>query len=212
MREGRVVVYLCCGHGLTGFLFAVFDRKIEKVICTDIKRTKGFDLVLTALKEVAPWITEKVEFWQEDLLELVRQKNKRFPHRSSILGIHCCGELTDVAINLAILLEGNFAIMPCCYGKLLPKSQPKIIKRVFGRAVAIDVARTEKLHEEGYDVNWTVIPRIISDKNRIIIGKKNALEIKQKFFEQPFTLLKTKRNALLEIMCVCLFVFYHNIS
>ena len=68
--------------------------------------------------------------------------------------------------------------MPCCYGKKLPKPQPKIIKRVFGRAVAIDVAWTKKLHEEGYDVNGTVIPRIISDKNRIIIGKKNALEIK----------------------------------
>ena len=53
MREGRVVVYLCCGHGLTGFLFAVFDRKIEKVICTGIKKDERFDLAL-ALKEVAP--------------------------------------------------------------------------------------------------------------------------------------------------------------
>ena len=175
LRKSGVVVDLCCGHGLTGFLFAVFEKKVDKVICTDIKRTKGFDLTLTALKEVAPWISDKVEFRQEDLFDVVRRQKKEafFPAKSSIVGIHCCGELSDLAIDLAISLQGSIAIMPCCYGKNLPKSQPKVIKRVFGRGAAMDIARTEKLHQAGYNVNWTVVPRAISDKNRILIGKKS---------------------------------------
>jgi hypothetical protein len=42
---------------------------------------------------------------------------------------------------------------------------------VLGRGLHADVLRTQRLHAEGYAVEWTAIPRCVTPKNRIIIGK-----------------------------------------
>ena len=34
--NGRVVADLCCGHGLVGMLFALLERKVERVILVDL--------------------------------------------------------------------------------------------------------------------------------------------------------------------------------
>ena len=47
------VVDLCCGHGLTGILFAIFSRAVESVLLIDKKQPKGFDRIMTAISPIA---------------------------------------------------------------------------------------------------------------------------------------------------------------
>ena len=56
------VADLCCGHGLAGILFAVFEREVERVLLVDRERPASADLILKAAADVAPWAPPKVEW------------------------------------------------------------------------------------------------------------------------------------------------------
>lgn len=171
--RSKTIVDVCCGHGFTGFLFAMFEKTVELVVCIDVKRVKGFDLILDAVVEVAPWVKRKVQFRQDKLESLlVQDKLRSIPTGCSVLGIHCCGELTDHAIDFAIAAHANIAVAPCCYHQKPVPHQPPAFKKIFGRGLAIDLARTSKLHKLGYSVDWKVFPRAVSDKNRILVGRR----------------------------------------
>ena len=50
-----VVADLCCGHGLTGLLFAIFDKKVQRVLLVDARRPRASTrLVFTGEKDVVP--------------------------------------------------------------------------------------------------------------------------------------------------------------
>ncbi|GAX84035.1 hypothetical protein CEUSTIGMA_g11459.t1 [Chlamydomonas eustigma] len=58
---------LACGHGLAGVLFAVLESKVSRVILIDKKRPPSHDLIMQAVKQVAPWALTKVVFFEADL-------------------------------------------------------------------------------------------------------------------------------------------------
>ena len=64
---GGVVVDLCCGHGLTGILFAVFERRVQKVLLVDAVCPPAHRAILAAAVEVAPWAADKVRFVEAPL-------------------------------------------------------------------------------------------------------------------------------------------------
>ena len=65
---------------------------------------------------------------------------------------------------------------PCCYrprhgSKKSSEAGPAVLEGVLGRGVHADVLRTQRLHAEGYAVEWTAIPACVTPKNRVIVGK-----------------------------------------
>ena len=65
-----VVVDLACGHGLCGLLFAALEPSVEGVVLIDARRPRSFDGVLAAVASVAPWVTDKVHFLEQNLYGL----------------------------------------------------------------------------------------------------------------------------------------------
>ncbi len=160
-----VVADLCCGHGLTGLLFGVFERRVEQVVLLDRRRPKAFDRVLAAVAEVAPWIADKVDFRE------CRVVGAELPKDATILGVHACGIRTDQCITQAIATGGKVALMPCCYDKATARrldNSPFL--EALGLEQTMDVERTVRLREAGYAVEWSAIPRCITPMNRVIIG------------------------------------------
>ena len=64
-----VVADLCCGHGLTGMLFAVFEPKVERVVLLDHAQPPSFVPVRDAIAAVAPWAADKIAFSERPLKE-----------------------------------------------------------------------------------------------------------------------------------------------
>lgn len=159
------VADLCCGHGLVGIVFAMFERTVERVLLIDKVRPASFDLVLAAATEVAPWVTQKIQFVECEL------KNARdhLEPGESIVGVHACGERTDTCIDHAIELRGSVAVLPCCRHHA-PYPSPPCLKQELGGDLAIDVDRTYRLHGAGYRVKWDSIPASITPMNRVLIG------------------------------------------
>ena len=162
----EAIADLCCGHGLVGILFAMFQRDIQRVWLLDKVRPPSFDLVLAAAQAVAPWTEAKIKYIEAPLKKALDHVEPG----TAILGVHACGVRTDKCIEHAIALRSTVALLPCCRRHRLHPS-PGCLKNVLGADVAIDVDRTYRLHSAGYHVRWDQISPTITQKNRVLIGR-----------------------------------------
>lgn len=156
---------LCCGHGLVGLLFAAMERCVERVVLMDSNRSRSANAVFEGVTATAPWIEDKVRWIACEAGEMA----SRLTHGTSITAIHACGSLTDDCIEIARSLGSRFAVMPCCYG---PKHHrgPEVLERMLDPQLVVDIDRTYRLESQGYSVDWQFIPRVITPRNRILIG------------------------------------------
>ncbi|QDV05591.1 hypothetical protein Poly30_10890 [Planctomycetes bacterium Poly30] len=159
--RGAAVADLCCGHGLAGLLFAIFEREVQKVLLIDRERPASADVLLDAADEVAPWAREKIQWRVEQL------KRMELPEGTGVIAVHACGLRTDAAMELAIGARGAFAALPCCRPHRLHPA-PESLKNALGADVAIDVHRTYALEAAGYRVKWQEIAEGITPMRRVI--------------------------------------------
>lgn len=165
MRKSPKLADLCCGHGLVGVVFAMFEKSVEEVTLVDRARPESFDLVLEAANDVAPWVAPKLRYVECPL----KKAQTQLTHGTGILGVHACGTRTDQCLKCAISLHGSVAVLPCCRDYSTHQSPP-VLKQVLDTDVAVDIDRTYKLHDAGYHVRWDHIPKSITPMNRVIVA------------------------------------------
>lgn len=156
---------LCCGHGLTGLLFAAVERRVEEVVLVDRQKPPKADLIVEAVREAAPWTADKVRWVEAD----VRRAADHLAEGTSVVAVHACGVRTDRALEAAVAVRGPVAVVPCCYQQTA-KRAPRALRDALGAELATDVHRTYWLEERGYRVEWAKIPEAITPMNRVIIG------------------------------------------
>lgn len=175
--RNRVVYDLCCGHGLVGMLFALFEPKVEVVYLVDNKKPDNHTLTLKAIEEVAPWAIPKIRYLVRPISALHILNPEGFqeddptypPEHVSIVGVHACAHRTDSCIRLAVAHKCSLAVMPCCY-KRTAKTAPLAIKKAIGAILTTDIHRTYTLVAAGYTVDWSAVPKAITPMNRIILA------------------------------------------
>lgn len=164
--RAKVVADLCCGHGLLGLLFAIYERKVDKVLLVDKNEPESRQKIIKALSKVAPWIESKIE----NKACKISPDVDWLPAGTAIVSAHACGKLSDLCIEMAIISKGPMAILPCCYPKSSCKS-PISLQRALGFEMAFDIERTYHLEKSGFHSKWSYIPKAISPMNRIIQAK-----------------------------------------
>ena len=163
------VTDLCCGHGLTGILFALFERSVERVVLIDRQEPPSYAKVLASAVRLGPWVADKVRF------KTAKMKNvsESLEPYTSIIATHACGVLTDRCIDCAIEVKGAVALMPCCYPNRKCDA-PAAIQLALGTELAFDIHRTYRLEAAGYHVRWGSIPEEITPMNRVLVGTIRA--------------------------------------
>lgn len=164
-----VMADLCCGHGLTGIVFAAFERQVTRVVLLDQREPDSAARLLAAASEVTPWVNDKVERVTAD----VRRAHEVLEPHTALLAVHACGRRTDHCLDVAIALDAPIAAMPCCY-RYTVRGSPRALHRGLGAELATDVHRTYRLEAAGYEVDWSAIPAAISPKNRIIVARRRG--------------------------------------
>ena len=161
------VTDLCCGHGLAGILFALFERRVDRVTLIDQEEPPSGARVFACAITVGPWVADKVRF------ETVRMKEvvDHLEPFTSIIATHACGVLTDRCIDCAIAVKGSVALMPCCYPNRRCEAPPAI-RQALGTELAFDIDRTYRLEAAGYRVRWDAIPAGITPMNRVLTGSR----------------------------------------
>lgn len=170
--RSRNMVDVCCGHGLAGLLFAVFERSVEHVTLIDHRSGAAFERVRAAIEPLAPWIRGRVEYTQLDLQEFGPSHTRD----ASVIALHACGGRTDECIDVAVASRSALAVMPCCHRKSTPRA-PATLRRALGVQVASDVHRTYRLIDAGYRVDWTTIPDAITPRNRIVVATPQQIPL-----------------------------------
>ena len=159
-----VMVELCAGHGLVGLIFALVERSVTRVELVDSRQPPTFARILEAFTTIAPWVADKVVYRVAPL-----DGSTVLPEGAGVVLAHACGALTDLGLDAAIASGGPVAAMPCCFGRAREPRVP-VLAREFGRAAAVDISRSHRLADAGYQVDWTWIPRAITPMNRVLIG------------------------------------------
>ena len=161
------VADLAAGHGLTGLLFALFERTVEQVVLVDTHPPPSHRRVLDALCRVAPWVGPKVR-WVTGRIE---EAPSHLEPGTSVIAVHACGPRTDECLSVALACGGHVAVMPCCYRN--KGEAPDALYDALGGGLAADIHRTYRLEAAGYHVRWSHIPEVITPMNRVLIGRKN---------------------------------------
>jgi len=157
----------CCGHGLLGILFAMFEKSVERVVLIDRTEPPSRQKLIACATAIAPWVEAKIE----NRAEKISLGDERIPMGAGVVSAHACGSLSDLCIDIAIEKAGPVAILPCCYPKRACEA-PQALQMVFGMEAAYDIHRTYRLENARYNVQWAAIPPQISPMNRVLCGTK----------------------------------------
>ena len=159
------IVDLCCGHGLTGYLFAVFGRQVEEVVLVDHETHPSALAISAALHCAFPELEGRVRRVTSSL----RQFREPLSPQTGLVAVHACGSRTDHCLDLAIEHRCAIVALPCCYTGT-GRGEPAALRQSLGVAMATDIGRTYRLQREGYTVEWDAIPSSITAMNRLIIA------------------------------------------
>lgn len=184
-----IVQDLCCGHGLTGMLFAACNpqrrsSKSMKVTASLVDRFEppSHQQLRETIAEVCPWIRgeESIRFTPSTLDAYFEESESKSNdnaddgpnHASVIISTHACGSLTDDVLQYAIdSKSAAIAVMPCCYTGT-DKGSPYGVRRALGVSMAADVGRSFFLQDCGYHVDFATIPIEVTPMNRIIVAER----------------------------------------
>jgi SAM-dependent methyltransferase len=111
------IVEVACGHGLVGILLAYRFRRLQ-VHLYDLEQRPTYEAFLRAFEskgiKLFPDLDEKVlpniHFYEEDL-----RNSKPFIPNSIVVCLHGCGEVNEIAIEMARDEKASgWVVMPCC--------------------------------------------------------------------------------------------------
>ena len=165
----KKIVDLCCGHGLTGLLFAIFNPEVKQVWLLDQEESPSARNVSAALHRAFPALEGRVR----RITSRLQDFEETLDEDTGLIAIHACGPRTDLCLDLAIKNNCAIVAMPCCYTGT-GKEEPIGIRRSLGTRTATDVGRTYRLSRAGYIVEWETIPEAITPMNRVIMAHPNG--------------------------------------
>jgi hypothetical protein len=156
---------IAAGHGLLSWALLLLNAE-RTVICIDKKMPKAAEILRKVFSDKWPNLEDRWDY-VEGKLEFIE------PSPSTLLvGVHCCGTLSDKVLDLSIKGNAPLALVPCCHtARSVSKEERQEIKnQTYTLADLIDQHRTQKLKEAGFDVVEGSIPEVFTPKNRIILA------------------------------------------
>lgn len=156
---------IAAGHGLLSWALLLLNSE-RTAVCIDRRMPKAAEKLKSKFLKKWPELEDRWDY-VEGKLEFIE------PAPSTLLvGVHCCGPLSDKIVDLAILGNSPLALVPCCHTvKSLTKEERQNVKnQCYTLADFIDGNRIQTLREAEFDVVEGSIPKVFTPKNRIILA------------------------------------------
>jgi SAM-dependent methyltransferase len=164
-RGGRVVD-LACGHGLVAHLMLLLDDSSPRAVAVDPRVPESAAKLARALEAAWPRLTGRVTFVRAALAEVPLEAS------DVVVSAHACGALTDQVLARALAVGARVAVLPCCQDA--SNGDRGGVDGWLDPALAIDVTRAARLRAAGYVVATQRIPAEITEKNRLLLGWREA--------------------------------------
>ena len=160
-RGGRVVD-LAGGHGLLAQALLLLDDSSPSALVVDAVVPPSAARLHASLVAVWPRLHDRVAVLAADLAAVTLEAG------DLVVSCHACGDLTDRVLDVAVRAGARVSVLPCCHDAA---AAPALLEGWMDPALAIDVARAQRLEGAGYAVWSQVIPPDITPKNRLLLGR-----------------------------------------
>lgn len=157
-RGGRVID-LACGHGLVAHLMLLLDDTSPTALAIDTRLPDSAMRLASELVDTWPRLAGRVTFETRAVTEVSLQPG------DVVVSVHACGPLTDDVLDVALAARARVAVLPCCH-----VATPSPLDGWLDAALAIDVARAQRLLGAEYDVFTQTIDAEITPKNRLLLA------------------------------------------
>jgi hypothetical protein len=166
-RGGRVVD-VGGGHGLLAHAMLLLDDRSPEAIVVDEAIPPSHAKLAAALTAAWPRLGSRVIFSGQSLETVILAAD------DLIVSCHACGALTDRILDRAVAAGARVAVLPCCHDLDTCDAGP--LTGWLDGPTAIDVMRVVHLRARGYRTWTQVIPRAITPKNRLLLGRPERRE------------------------------------
>lgn len=158
-RGGRVLD-LACGHGLVAHLMLILDDASPEALAADPGLPASAARLSEELVRTWPRLAGRVALAPRALAQVDVARG------DVVVSVHACGALTDRVLDAAISARARVAVLPCCH-----EAGPSPLAGWLDPALAVDVARAQRLGAAGYQVVTQTIAAEITPKNRLLLGE-----------------------------------------
>jgi hypothetical protein len=161
-RGGRIVD-LAAGHGLLAHVLLILDNSSPHALVVDTTLPPSSGKLHDALVSAWPRLDGRIIF--------ERQPIDAVPICGDdlVVSAHACGALADRVLERGTAARARVAVLPCCHDLDVNDTGP--LKGWMEGPLAVDVMRAVRLEQLGYRVRTQMIPRAITNKNRLLLGE-----------------------------------------
>ena len=168
----RRVVDVAAGHGLLGWfvlaLCAQARTPLPVVYAVDERMPASAAKLRDAFGEAFPRLRAQHRYIVGDARDVAATSD------TLVAGLHACGGLSDIVIDVALEGLSALALVPCCHSTKIPHDAAAAAN--VGLDEAIDAARARRLKAAGWAVERdTLCPREITPKNGLILARPSAV-------------------------------------
>ena len=169
----RRVVDVAAGHGLLGwFLLALCACQartpLPVVYAVDERMPASAGKLRDAFGAAFPRLRAQHRYIVGDARDVEATGD------TLVAGLHACGGLSDIVIDVALAGSSALALVPCCHSTKIPHDVDAAAR--VGLDEAIDASRARRLAAAGWAVERDVLcPREITPKNGLILARPSAV-------------------------------------
>lgn len=169
LHAAHTVYEMAAGHGMFGMFAAVMYRNLTRVLHVDSRRPQSYGRMLEYISGEYPFIKLRSRYHEATIAE-----GPPIPPGALVVGLHCCGVLTDQVVTRARAAGAAFAVVPCCENRCLLPGDQSVVKGSDIPRVVNDM-RAERWQSWGYDIEERELPRAVTECRRILIGRPARL-------------------------------------
>lgn len=160
------LIEMAAGHGMLGLFAVLLHPSLRQVVHVDLCRPLSHDRILEQLATRYPYLKRQSRFITRSIEDL-----GPLPRGALVMGVHCCGGLTDRVVELAREARSDFVVVPCCESyHQLPRGTRRDLGHE-GLPTRLAEIRRERWTGWGYGIEERRLPAAVTGKGRVMIGR-----------------------------------------
>ncbi len=166
LRRATRLWEMAAGHGMFGLFAALLHRPLEEVVHLDKRRPLSYERILELAAVDHPFLKLRSRFREGDIAS-----GDPIPPDALVVGLHCCGSLTDLVAEEARRSGASFAVVPCCERRALLSPAARATARGDDLPRLVRERRIERWQSWGYAIEERRLPEAVTASAHILIAK-----------------------------------------
>lgn len=165
LRRATRLWEMAAGHGMFGLFAALLHRPIREVVHLDKRQPPSYERILELAAIDYPFLKLRSRFREGEI-----GTGDAIPSDALVVGLHCCGSLTDLVAEEARRSGAKFAVVPCCERRALLSPAARASVRGEDIPRLVRERRIARWESWGYAIEERQMPDRVTASTHILIA------------------------------------------